>query len=194
MSRSCTCLHPTLRFHTLCNSLQGDDIACEVCGDAADGAGMLLCDGCDLGFHMRCLSPPLAAIPAGSWHCRACAGNNGEDGMQAVPAPTLGLWLNPDRHLMACFCHGIMRTVLMKQFVLTVTSCSWLDTMLQHTCARDADCDCGLPRYLAVQALQHCIHLSVDKFGVVVRMLASIRPAHGALLCRFCYWSGGFGN
>ncbi len=67
---------------------QGEDIACEVCGDAADGASMLLCDGCDLGFHMRCLSPPLAAVPAGSWHCCACVGNNGKDGTKGRPDPS----------------------------------------------------------------------------------------------------------
>lgn len=41
---------------------------------------MLLCDGCDLGFHMRCLDPPLSAVLAGTWHCANCVGNNGKDG------------------------------------------------------------------------------------------------------------------
>ena len=70
-------LHVT--FSAKC-AVQGDDIACEECGDTADGANMLLCDGCDLGYHTRCLSPPLTAVPAGAWHCAACAGNNGKDG------------------------------------------------------------------------------------------------------------------
>ena len=41
---------------------------------------MLLCVGCDLGYHTRCLNPPLpGAVPAAAapWHCPDCAGNNG---------------------------------------------------------------------------------------------------------------------
>ena len=49
-----------------------DDAACEVCGSAARAASMLLCDGCDEGYHMACLRPRLTALPAGSWHCPRC--------------------------------------------------------------------------------------------------------------------------
>lgn len=31
---------------------------------------MLLCDGCDKGFHTHCVQ--LRAIPEGAWHCRRC--------------------------------------------------------------------------------------------------------------------------
>ena len=34
---------------------------------------MLLCDGCDAGFHALCLCPPLVTIPAGDWFCPSCA-------------------------------------------------------------------------------------------------------------------------
>ncbi len=34
---------------------------------------MLLCDGCDRGFHMFCLRPQLKSIPRGDWYCPACA-------------------------------------------------------------------------------------------------------------------------
>jgi len=55
-----------------------EDIACEVCSKSTDGAHMLLCNGCDLGYHTRCLDPPLhGAVPAATWHCPDCAGNNG---------------------------------------------------------------------------------------------------------------------
>ena len=64
---------------TLCVCKQ-EDMACEVCSSTADGVSMLLCDGCDLGFHTRCLDPPLSAVPAGTWHCSDCAGNNRKDG------------------------------------------------------------------------------------------------------------------
>ena len=33
---------------------------------------MLLCDGCDHGYHMYCLRPPLADIPEGDWFCYDC--------------------------------------------------------------------------------------------------------------------------
>lgn len=33
---------------------------------------MLLCDGCDRGFHMSCLTPPLKNVPVGDWYCKDC--------------------------------------------------------------------------------------------------------------------------
>jgi origin recognition complex subunit 1 len=33
---------------------------------------MLECSGCLRGFHMRCLKPPLKAVPDGDWLCRRC--------------------------------------------------------------------------------------------------------------------------
>ncbi len=33
---------------------------------------MLLCDACDSGFHVSCLSPPLDRVPDGSWFCPRC--------------------------------------------------------------------------------------------------------------------------
>ena len=38
-----------------------NDAECEVCASAADAASMLLCDGCDDGYHMACLRPRLTA-------------------------------------------------------------------------------------------------------------------------------------
>jgi hypothetical protein len=32
-----------------------DDVACQVCAGQHGAASMLLCDGCDRGFHMRCI-------------------------------------------------------------------------------------------------------------------------------------------
>ena len=34
---------------------------------------MLLCDGCDHGFHTDCLDPPMVDIPEGDWFCPSCA-------------------------------------------------------------------------------------------------------------------------
>lgn len=33
---------------------------------------MLLCDGCDQGYHLDCLNPVLDAIPIGVWYCDEC--------------------------------------------------------------------------------------------------------------------------
>nr|XP_034829405.1 PHD and RING finger domain-containing protein 1-like [Maniola hyperantus] len=46
--------------------------ACEVCGSAEGEETMLLCDRCDLGYHMHCLSPPLTEIPPDMWLCPTC--------------------------------------------------------------------------------------------------------------------------
>ncbi|GFE53922.1 PHD-finger domain-containing protein, putative [Babesia ovis] len=45
---------------------------CEICGVDDNWEHMLLCDGCNLGFHMYCLDPPLLSIPQGDWYCKDC--------------------------------------------------------------------------------------------------------------------------
>ena len=46
---------------------------CSVCGDHRKGHKMLLCDGCNLGFHIYCLPHPLDDIPAEDiWLCHQC--------------------------------------------------------------------------------------------------------------------------
>ena len=58
----------------------GSDKACEVCGDTGDADKMLLCDSCDGGWHIFCVSPSLPEIPDRErWYCRVCektCGNN----------------------------------------------------------------------------------------------------------------------
>ena len=48
--------------------------ACEVCGSTSTTvpSKMLLCDGCDRGFHCLCLEPPLYQVPKGEWYCPDC--------------------------------------------------------------------------------------------------------------------------
>ena len=56
--------NPALKYsHTLC----------EECGRGDSAAEMLLCDECDRGFHMFCLSPILVTIPPGDWICPQCS-------------------------------------------------------------------------------------------------------------------------
>ena len=53
-------------------SASEDDTACDVCGMTSSAPVMLLCDTCDHGFHLYCLSPPLPRVPSGQWLCSKC--------------------------------------------------------------------------------------------------------------------------
>ncbi|BEJ14724.1 hypothetical protein CspHIS471_0404910 [Cutaneotrichosporon sp. HIS471] len=52
---------------------------CEICGVGNHAPKILLCDGCDRGFHTYCLDPPLASVPENEWYCTACLLGNGDD-------------------------------------------------------------------------------------------------------------------
>ncbi|XP_071955461.1 uncharacterized protein [Antedon mediterranea] len=45
---------------------------CEVCGRCDREDRLLLCDGCDNGYHLECLDPPLEHIPIEEWYCPEC--------------------------------------------------------------------------------------------------------------------------
>ncbi|XP_023662314.1 E3 ubiquitin-protein ligase UHRF1 isoform X2 [Paramormyrops kingsleyae] len=46
---------------------------CYVCGIKQDPDKQLLCDECDMAFHMYCLNPPLTTIPEDEdWYCPSC--------------------------------------------------------------------------------------------------------------------------
>ncbi|XP_073327533.1 uncharacterized protein phrf1 [Pagrus major] len=49
---------------------------CEVCGGSDREDRLLLCDGCDAGYHMECLTPPLDSVPVEEWFCPECVANN----------------------------------------------------------------------------------------------------------------------
>ena len=57
-------------------------VVCTACGDGDDSGGndILLCDGaeCSTAMHMRCLQPPLKAVPKGKWYCPECAAERKE--------------------------------------------------------------------------------------------------------------------
>eukprot|EP00250_Pteridium_aquilinum_P019210 c24343_g1_i1 orf=340-6093(+) len=50
---------------------RGDQI-CEQCQSGAHEQSMLLCDRCDRGWHLYCLTPPLSSVPPGNWYCFDC--------------------------------------------------------------------------------------------------------------------------
>ncbi|MEE6487651.1 hypothetical protein FKM82_014977 [Ascaphus truei] len=53
--------------------------ACHVCGGKQDPDKQLLCDECDMAFHIYCLSPPLSSIPQDEdWYCPDCRNDASE--------------------------------------------------------------------------------------------------------------------
>ncbi|KAJ8340122.1 hypothetical protein SKAU_G00347550 [Synaphobranchus kaupii] len=57
-------------------SVDFDQTSCEVCGRRDREDRLLLCDGCDAGYHIECLTPPLDAVPVEEWFCPECTSNN----------------------------------------------------------------------------------------------------------------------
>ncbi|PRD25506.1 UNVERIFIED_CONTAM: PHD and RING finger domain-containing protein 1 [Trichonephila clavipes] len=47
-------------------------VFCDICNDSKQNDTVILCDSCDLAFHMVCLDPPLKSIPPGHWYCAVC--------------------------------------------------------------------------------------------------------------------------
>ncbi|KAK6320087.1 hypothetical protein J4Q44_G00091940 [Coregonus suidteri] len=56
--------------------LELEQTSCEVCGGSDREDRLLLCDGCDAGYHMECLTPPLDAVPVEEWFCPECQAIN----------------------------------------------------------------------------------------------------------------------
>ena len=50
-----------------------DCTVCEGCGLKHDEPNLLLCDECDISFHIYCMDPPLDHVPQGTWKCKWCA-------------------------------------------------------------------------------------------------------------------------
>ena len=45
---------------------------CVVSGEKKDPTTILLCDECQRGWHMACLTPPLSKLSEGGWICPRC--------------------------------------------------------------------------------------------------------------------------
>ncbi|RPA87112.1 PLU-1-domain-containing protein [Ascobolus immersus RN42] len=71
---------PRLGNNTKKSSKPGEK--CEACGKGDDGPNMLLCDGCDYGYHTYCLTPPIKSIPDRDWYCNRCLVGTGEFGFE----------------------------------------------------------------------------------------------------------------
>uniref|UniRef100_A0A5B7BX15 Putative lysine-specific demethylase 5B isoform X4 n=1 Tax=Davidia involucrata TaxID=16924 RepID=A0A5B7BX15_DAVIN len=66
------------------------DQICEQCRSGLHGEVMLLCDRCNKGWHIYCLSPPLKAVPPGNWYCLDCL-NSDKDSFGFMPGKRFSL-------------------------------------------------------------------------------------------------------
>ena len=66
------------------------DQICEQCRSGLHGEVMLLCDRCNKGWHIYCLSPPLKQVPPGNWYCLECL-NSDKDCFGFVPGKRYSL-------------------------------------------------------------------------------------------------------
>ena len=51
---------------------------------------MILCDGCDLGYHLNCLVPPLTAIHEELYFCPTCVLATSQASRQELPVDMAG--------------------------------------------------------------------------------------------------------
>ncbi|XP_055853117.1 uncharacterized protein LOC129916926 isoform X2 [Episyrphus balteatus] len=63
------------------NNSDEDVTHCEVCNRPDREDVMLLCDSCNQGYHIDCLTPALSEIPEGSWYCDNCFDSENESDM-----------------------------------------------------------------------------------------------------------------
>ncbi|KAM2035173.1 hypothetical protein EV2_039190 [Malus domestica] len=66
------------------------DQICEQCISGLHGEVMLLCDRCNKGWHIYCMSPPLKQVPPGNWYCLECL-NSDKDSFGFVPGKQFSL-------------------------------------------------------------------------------------------------------
>ena len=65
------------------NEILNGNKGCSICHKNVHLDKMLLCDGCDKGFHMYCLNHPLKNVPKNEWYCDECIrGTDGDYGFE----------------------------------------------------------------------------------------------------------------
>ncbi|KAJ9587699.1 hypothetical protein L9F63_018879 [Diploptera punctata] len=55
------------------------ECSCRVCGGKDDPGTQILCDECNMAYHIRCLDPPLESVPdCDEWYCPECKNDENE--------------------------------------------------------------------------------------------------------------------
>ncbi|KAK2568145.1 Tyrosine-protein kinase BAZ1B [Acropora cervicornis] len=52
--------------------LSAENASCRVCRHKGLGTMLILCDDCNLAYHLQCLRPALSEVPEGHWSCPLC--------------------------------------------------------------------------------------------------------------------------
>ncbi|CEP17277.1 hypothetical protein [Parasitella parasitica] len=73
---------------------------CCVCKSAGDESTLMICDGCDRGWHTGCCNPKVEKVPEGSWLCPLCANCHSceEHGMEEESQYTHAIAPKTDRY------------------------------------------------------------------------------------------------
>ncbi|KAI8639545.1 chromatin remodelling complex Rsc7/Swp82 subunit-domain-containing protein [Parasitella parasitica] len=73
---------------------------CCVCKSAGDESTLMICDGCDRGWHTGCCNPKVENVPEGSWLCPLCANCHSceEHGMEEESQYTHAIAPKTDRY------------------------------------------------------------------------------------------------
>jgi histone demethylase JARID1 len=61
-------------------------MVCEKCKGGHYEEKIILCDRCDKGWHMFCLSPAMENVPDGDWVCPSCIAR-GRLGFKSLNSP-----------------------------------------------------------------------------------------------------------
>ncbi|XP_012935525.1 uncharacterized protein LOC101848029 [Aplysia californica] len=70
-------------------------VTCQICRKDDNEAELLLCDGCDKGFHTYCFKPKMENIPEGDWFCYECVS-------KASGVPHCGICGNKGGKMVSC--------------------------------------------------------------------------------------------
>jgi len=68
----CLAVQPTWDTGAIKLQREIEQTPCCVCNDVGGHDNMVICDGCDRYFHLRCLIPPRSIVPSGDWFCPGC--------------------------------------------------------------------------------------------------------------------------
>ena len=80
----CCCMYDTAVFYRLifCEVQRSRTVInysftfrpqkCKICRRKELGSTLILCDDCNLAYHLQCLRPALSEVPQGHWSCPVC--------------------------------------------------------------------------------------------------------------------------